>query len=89
MNSDFFPTIPSKKAPTAPRQIVRIALGETASRILDDTGLPAFGVIGCERQQGEPRKWILYLCEPRHESAQAAIEIMKAGIRKQSNESES
>jgi hypothetical protein len=75
MNSDLFPTIPSKKA--TPKKIVRIMLGESASAMLDETGLPAFAVCGCERSKDQPRKWIIYLCETRHPAAHAAIELMK------------
>ena len=79
METDLFPAIPSKKKPPpTPRKIIRIMLGENASAMLDDTGLPAFAVCGCERPEGQPRRWILYLAETHHPAAQAAIAMMRA-----------
>ena len=78
MQKDLFPSIPTKKKPPPkPKKIIRIALGESASQALDETGLPAFAVCGCERSAGQPRRWILYLAETRHPAAMQAIEIMK------------
>lgn len=82
--SDLFPQIPSrKKSPPIPRKIVRILLGETSSKLLDETGLPAFAVAGCERSPGQPTRWILYLAENRHPAAQQAIEILKTAAANQ------
>jgi hypothetical protein len=84
-STDLFPAIPSKKKPPpTPRKIVRIQLGETASQALDETGLPAFAVCGCERPPGQPRRWIIFLAETRHPAAQAAIEMMRTAANNQS-----
>jgi hypothetical protein len=81
---DFFPAIPSRKQPPPkPKKIIRIILGESASQALDETGLPAFAVCGCERPAGQPKRWILYLAETRHPAAMQAIEIMKAAAENQ------
>lgn len=83
-STDLFPTIPSKKLPPpTPRKIIRIMLGETASQALDDIGLPAFAVCGCERPEGQPRRWVLYLAETRHPAAQAAIAMMRTTAQNQ------
>jgi uncharacterized caspase-like protein len=81
-----------KPPPPKPQKIVRIRLGATASQALDDTGLPAFGVVGAERAQDGSQHWILYLAETRHPAAlQAAIAIMRnaSQIENQTNKSES
>ncbi|PAW59830.1 MAG: hypothetical protein B9S37_12230 [Verrucomicrobiia bacterium Tous-C3TDCM] len=84
MQKDLFPSIPTKKKPPPkPNKIVRVALGESASQALDETGLPAFAVCGCERPAGQPRRWILYLAETRHPAAMQAIEIMKTAAENQ------
>lgn len=82
--SDFFPNIPSRRTRPTPKKIVRILLGEASSKLLDDTGLPAFGVCGCEREAGKPTRWVLYLAETRHPSAQQAIELIKSTAAKES-----
>jgi len=74
---DLFPNIPTKKGSPIPKKIIRIPLGEAASQALDETGLPAFAVCGCERPPGQPRRWIIFLAETRHPAAQAAIEMMR------------
>lgn len=86
MQKDLFPSIPTKKKPPPkPKKIVRVALGESASQALDETGLPAFAVCGCERPAGQPKRWILYLAETRHPAAMQAIEIMKAAAENQNH----
>jgi hypothetical protein len=83
-STDFFPAIPSKKKPPpTPRKIVRIQLGEAASQALDETGLPAFAICGCEPPPGQPRRWIIYLAETRHPQAQVAIELLRTTAEKQ------
>jgi hypothetical protein len=66
-----------KSPPPTPRRIVRIRLGATASQALDEVGLPAFGVCGCERTADGTGAWILYLAETRHPRAQECIAIMR------------
>jgi hypothetical protein len=81
---DFFPAIPSRKQPPPkPKKIIRIMLGEATSQALDETGLPAFAVCGCERPAGQPKRWILYLAETRNPAAMKAIEIMKQAANQQ------
>jgi hypothetical protein len=84
METDLFPSYPSRKQPPPkPKKIIRIMLGEATSQALDETGLPAFAVCGCERPAGQPRRWILYLAETRHPAAMQAIEIMKTAAENQ------
>jgi hypothetical protein len=81
---DLFPAIPSRKQPPPkPKKIVRIALGESASQALDETGLPAFAIAGCERHPDKPRRWVIYLAELRNPAAMEAIEIMNTAAEKQ------
>lgn len=76
MNPDLFPSIPTRrKSRPKPRKIVRIQLGETSSRLLDEIGIPAFGVCGCEPDPSNRRRWILYLAEL--PAAADAIEALK------------
>ena len=90
MESDLFPQIPSKKPrPVIPRRIVRIALGATASAALDETGLPAFGIVGCERPPGQPRRWVIYLAELRHPAAMEAIQLLNTTADKESSKNPS
>jgi hypothetical protein len=85
--SDLFPNLPSKKGSPIPKRIFRIPLNEACSAALDETGLPAFGIIGCERIAGHPRRWLIYVCEPRHPAALlAAVEIMKTAANNQTPE---
>jgi len=87
MTSDLFPELPTrKKAPPRPKRIVRVLLGEAASRELDAIGFPAYGVAGCERAPGTPRKWILYLAERRHPAAVEALEVIKRTVATERNE---
>jgi hypothetical protein len=81
--SDLFPNLPSKKGSPIPKKIIRIPLGEQASAALDETGLPAFAICGCERPPGQPRRWIIYLAETRHPQAQVAIEMMRSAANNQ------
>ena len=81
--SDLFPNVPTKKGSPIPKKIIRIPLGEQASAALDETGLPAFAICGCERPPGQPRRWIIYLAETRHPAAQAAIEMMRTAANNQ------
>ena len=84
MQKDLFPSIPTKKKPPPkPKKIVRIALGESASQALDETGLPAFAIAGCERHPDKPRRWVIYLAELSNPAAMQAIEIMKAAAENQ------
>lgn len=84
MQKDIFPSIPTKKKPPPkPKKIVRIALGESASQALDETGLPAFAIAGCERHPDKPRRWLIYLAELSNPAAMQAIEIMKAAAENQ------
>jgi hypothetical protein len=83
ISTDLFPQLPSKKGSPIPKKIIRIPLGEAASQALDETGLPAFAICGCERPPGQPRRWIIYLAETRHPQAQAAIELLRTTAEKQ------
>jgi hypothetical protein len=83
ISTDLFPQLPTKKGSPIPKKIIRILLGEQASAALDETGLPAFAVCGCERPPGQPRRWTIYLAEIRHPAAQAAIEMMRTAAEKQ------
>jgi len=86
-STDLFPQLSSKKKPPpTPRKIIRIMLGEAASQALDETGLPAFAVCGCERSPDKPRRWILYLAETRHPAAQAAIAMMRTTAQNQTTD---
>jgi hypothetical protein len=81
---DLFPAIPSRKPPPPkPKKIIRIMLGEATSQALDETGLPAFAVCGCERHPDKPRRWVIYLAELRNPAAMQAIEIMKTAAENQ------
>jgi hypothetical protein len=77
ISTDLFPNIPTKKGSPIPKKIIRILLGEQASAAIDETGLPAFALCGCERLDGQPRRWVIYLCETRHPQAQVAIELLR------------
>jgi hypothetical protein len=83
ISTDLFPNIPTKKGSPIPKRIIRIPLGETASQALDEIGLPAFAVCGCERPPGQPRRWIIYLAETRHPAAMQAIELLKTAANNQ------
>jgi hypothetical protein len=81
--SDLFPNIPTKKGSPIPKKIIRIPLGEQASAALDETGLPAFAICGCERPPGQPGRWIIYLAETQHPAAMQAIELLRTTAEKQ------
>ena len=83
-STDLFPNIPTKKGSPIPKKIIRIPLGELASASLDEIGLPAFAICGCERTEGQPRRWIIFLAEIRHPAAQAAIELLRTAANNQS-----
>ena len=85
MQKDFFQSMPTKKPRPKPKKIVRIALGESASQALDETGLPAFAIAGCERHPDKPRRWVIYLAELSNPAAMQAIEIMKAAAENQNH----
>jgi len=80
---DLFPNIPTKKGSPIPKKIIRIPLGQQASAALDEIGLPAFAICGCERPPGQPRRWIIYLAASRHPAAMQAIELLKTAANNQ------
>lgn len=65
-----------KKSHPTPKKLIRILLGESASRALDESGCRAFAIVGKEASQEHPGRWLIHLRDASHLAAQDARDVL-------------